>query len=460
MRPSSHPTLMEPPSRPVEPSPADPPVQSMCAAVCDGESQDRLLRIARTPEPHPRRRRSHHRGHDAVRAGCGRAGDVQPVRGVRGNGRTGHRRRRHRCRSRDRSGRIRDRHLGRRPRRRLHRALGAPRRRAPLLRRLRSRIRRLRRGRDRRASAPRSQVRPQGRHHFARARAPLPARQPGPAQGQERHGPRSRRPLARASRARAGRQPHRRLVGRTRAAGRHRCLRRGHPRHAPRTRCREHIGVLAFRPRRGLRREARHPSDRRRRVRPHRRAVEPAHHLHHGDGARARPRAPAAADRPRRGGLPRRRTPSARRRPGHAAKRRPRHRRPRGCGPARPRDHPPARAARRAAGDGCRAQRGPGSRRDLPRRGRPPERHAVGGGAAVAHLRAPGTRDRPCPLARRRGRQGRAGSASPLRRAPAHPTVRAHELAAAGRADEFTAALAALYGIAPEADAADDAATA
>lgn len=42
------------------------------------------------------------------------------------------------------------------------------------------------------------------------------------------------------------------------------------------------------------------------------------------------------------------------------------------------------------------------------------------------------------------------------------PTVRAHELAAAGRADEFTAALAALYGIAPEADAsaADDAATA
>ena len=42
------------------------------------------------------------------------------------------------------------------------------------------------------------------------------------------------------------------------------------------------------------------------------------------------------------------------------------------------------------------------------------------------------------------------------------PTVRAHELAAAGRADEFTAALAALYGIAPEADASttEDAATA
>ncbi|MFB8188418.1 glutamyl-tRNA reductase [Microbacterium sp. NPDC055988] len=39
------------------------------------------------------------------------------------------------------------------------------------------------------------------------------------------------------------------------------------------------------------------------------------------------------------------------------------------------------------------------------------------------------------------------------------PTVRAHELAAAGRADEFTAALAALYGIAPEASA-DDVATA
>jgi glutamyl-tRNA reductase len=35
------------------------------------------------------------------------------------------------------------------------------------------------------------------------------------------------------------------------------------------------------------------------------------------------------------------------------------------------------------------------------------------------------------------------------------PTVRAHELAAAGRADEFTAAIGALYGIAPEAPAAD-----
>lgn len=40
------------------------------------------------------------------------------------------------------------------------------------------------------------------------------------------------------------------------------------------------------------------------------------------------------------------------------------------------------------------------------------------------------------------------------------PTVRAHELAAAGRADEFTAALAALYGIAPEAGSVDDAASA
>ncbi len=41
------------------------------------------------------------------------------------------------------------------------------------------------------------------------------------------------------------------------------------------------------------------------------------------------------------------------------------------------------------------------------------------------------------------------------------PTVRAHELAAAGRADEFTAALGALYGIAPEQPAAaEDAATA
>ena len=36
------------------------------------------------------------------------------------------------------------------------------------------------------------------------------------------------------------------------------------------------------------------------------------------------------------------------------------------------------------------------------------------------------------------------------------PTTRAHELAAAGRADEFTAALGALYGIVPEADAAAD----
>ncbi|MCK2032979.1 glutamyl-tRNA reductase [Microbacterium sp. KSW4-4] len=40
------------------------------------------------------------------------------------------------------------------------------------------------------------------------------------------------------------------------------------------------------------------------------------------------------------------------------------------------------------------------------------------------------------------------------------PTVRAHELAAAGRADEFAAALATLYGIAPAADAVEDAATA
>lgn len=40
------------------------------------------------------------------------------------------------------------------------------------------------------------------------------------------------------------------------------------------------------------------------------------------------------------------------------------------------------------------------------------------------------------------------------------PTVRAHALAAAGRADEFTAALAALYGIAPEAESSEDAATA
>lgn len=42
------------------------------------------------------------------------------------------------------------------------------------------------------------------------------------------------------------------------------------------------------------------------------------------------------------------------------------------------------------------------------------------------------------------------------------PTVRAHELAAAGRAEEFTSALAALYDIAPQAPAAeaDDAATA
>ena len=40
------------------------------------------------------------------------------------------------------------------------------------------------------------------------------------------------------------------------------------------------------------------------------------------------------------------------------------------------------------------------------------------------------------------------------------PTVRAHELAAAGRADEFAAALATLYGIAPAADRVEDAATA
>lgn len=40
------------------------------------------------------------------------------------------------------------------------------------------------------------------------------------------------------------------------------------------------------------------------------------------------------------------------------------------------------------------------------------------------------------------------------------PTVRAHELAAIGRADEFAAALSALYGIEPEADAVSDAASA
>ncbi len=40
------------------------------------------------------------------------------------------------------------------------------------------------------------------------------------------------------------------------------------------------------------------------------------------------------------------------------------------------------------------------------------------------------------------------------------PTVRAHELAAAGRADEFAAALSTLYGIAPAADTVEDAATA
>ncbi|MBO0982052.1 glutamyl-tRNA reductase [Microbacterium sp. SD291] len=41
------------------------------------------------------------------------------------------------------------------------------------------------------------------------------------------------------------------------------------------------------------------------------------------------------------------------------------------------------------------------------------------------------------------------------------PTVRAHELAASGRADEFTAALSALYGVEPEiAGSAEDAATA
>jgi len=40
------------------------------------------------------------------------------------------------------------------------------------------------------------------------------------------------------------------------------------------------------------------------------------------------------------------------------------------------------------------------------------------------------------------------------------PTVRAHELAAAGRADEFAAALSTLYGITPAADTVEDAATA
>jgi glutamyl-tRNA reductase len=40
------------------------------------------------------------------------------------------------------------------------------------------------------------------------------------------------------------------------------------------------------------------------------------------------------------------------------------------------------------------------------------------------------------------------------------PTVRAHELATAGRADEFAAALSTLYGIAPAADTVEDAATA
>lgn len=40
------------------------------------------------------------------------------------------------------------------------------------------------------------------------------------------------------------------------------------------------------------------------------------------------------------------------------------------------------------------------------------------------------------------------------------PTVRAHELAAAGRADEFAAALSTLYGITPAAEAVEDAATA
>ena len=41
---------------------------------------------------------------------------------------------------------------------------------------------------------------------------------------------------------------------------------------------------------------------------------------------------------------------------------------------------------------------------------------------------------------------------------PAALRVRAHELAAAGRADEFAAALGTLYGVVPQAPATDDAA--
>ena len=40
------------------------------------------------------------------------------------------------------------------------------------------------------------------------------------------------------------------------------------------------------------------------------------------------------------------------------------------------------------------------------------------------------------------------------------PTVRAHELAASGKADEFTSALASLYGIEPAQDDIADAASA
>ena len=395
--------------------------------MCDGESQDRLLRTARTPEPHPRRRRSHHRGHGAVRAGCRGPGDVQPLRGVRGNGRARDRGRRHRRRSRDRGRRVRDRHSRRRPRRCLRRAFRTPRRRAPVLRGLRSGVGRLRRGRDRRPGAAGPEVRPQGRHHLPRARASVPAREPGTAQGQERHRPRSRRPIARASRARTRRQPHRRLVRRARAPGGHGRLRRRHPRHPARARCRRHLRLLPLGSRGDLRGQARHPPGSGRRVRTHGGALHPADHLHHRDGAGARPGASAAPGRARRRGLPCRRDQRhhrgpepARGRPRDAAERRP----GRGCAGGRRTagsgDHPPARPAGGAAGDGRRPQRRPRGRGDLPRRRCPPERDPLGGGVPVAHLRAAGARDRPCARPWRRGRQGRAGPPAPLRRAAAH----------------------------------------
>ena len=200
------------------------------------EPQERRVRHARTSFGARRARRPPHPRPSRHAPGCGRRRHLQPVRGIpRPRARPRARRRWPRCtrrsvrsESRGPRGRRTARHLRLRARQR--------RRRAPLLRGIRARIGRRRRGRDRGPGAPRARAGARRGHHDPRPRTALPARLADVAQGEERDRHRQRGPFARAPRARPRLQPRDRLVGRSGAARRHRQLRRRIARRAARPR--------------------------------------------------------------------------------------------------------------------------------------------------------------------------------------------------------------------------------